>query len=156
MAWPIGEFEAGYPQAAWSRAFGLPSYGMNPYQQWMSGQAGPAYASWLGGQLMPGATPTAFNPQGGFGGAAGLAALRGARGLGAPEQVQWQSELGGIDALSNLIQAAMGAGGRGYASPIANIMANRTSGLQRGWQADTQAGATGPTFLEYLMSKLGF
>jgi len=153
--WPTGEFESSFPQAAWQRSYGLPGYGMNPYQQWMAGQAAPAYASWLGSQLLPGAGPTDFNPQAGFGGQAGYTALRQARGLGAPEQVQWQSELGGDDALANLLQSALGKGGRGYASPIANIMAGRVKGLQSQWRADTQAGAQGISFLEYLMQKYG-
>lgn len=154
-AWPTGEFESSFPQAAWMRNYGLPSWGRNPFQQWMSGQAGPAYASWLGGQLLPGAAPSAFNPAAGMGGATGLAALRGARGMGAPEQGQWLEELGGMDALTNLLQSSLGTGGRGYASPVANTMANRTTGLRRGWEAETRGGETGESFLNYLMWKFG-
>ena len=147
------------------RGAGLPLMGRNPYQEWQASQLGPAYAGWMGSQFMPGAQPAQFNPMafGGEGGQSMAARVAASVGnLGAmrvqPQDVQnqWVEDIGGNSALRNILAMALGGqGGRGFASPIVGRMASRMPAMQTGWEAETQAGATGPSFLEYLMSKYG-
>lgn len=165
VTWPTGGFEQAYPQAAWRTAYGLPSYGRNPFQEWLSSQAAPAFASYIGSQYRP-ENPLVgdFSPLAGGWGESAKTTLRGMRGVSEPQQELWMSEIMGAPgeeggagqaALYNLIAAALGKGGVGYTSPIAERKARRIGPLAEQWQQETLAGTKGPSLLDFLLAQFG-
>lgn len=162
------DFYESAPGAYWQKQLGIPGIGANPYQEWLQSQFSPAWATTSAQNLlapfMKGSAPTPFSQYadvGNFGGVGkgALSALQTASGLGGSEQQAWMDDLSlaaGEGGLQNLMQAALR--GKGYASPFASIMARHTPGLQNEWESQTAGGGvTGsPTYLKFLMSKLGF
>lgn len=164
---PVTQTEGGFlgenPQLAWNRAYDLPSVGANPFQQWLSNQAGPAYSAYAGqnvADIMAGKEGTSY---GDYLGASdlgkmpqrALSTLRGLKGAGSETQQDWMNQLVGGDVGGNLSQIFQGAlQGRGYASPFARAASRNVPGYQEKWAGQTLGGSRGDqSFLDYLMQQ---
>lgn len=175
--WTKVAFPETDPFAAWQRARGLPAVGRNPFQEWVAGQATPAFAGWGARAAERGTTPSLIPPViatpgpitldpfsaytaqpggGQMGQREAYRVLQQMRGQPGPQQQSWMDILGstGGPGLGNVLEA--GLRGKGYAGFVANALANRLPALRTGWSAQTMGGAEPDvTLLNYLMREMG-